>query len=272
MANITTTTNAVFIPEVWSKDVQMHTEDALVMANLVKRYDSLVSKKGDTIHVPKIAERTAVAKAAGTAVTPAANTETELTYTIDQHFVDQVLIEDIANIQSNYDLMSAYTKPMGYAIAKKIDSTLTGLYSGLSQSVDASAGLTQAKIVEGIVKLGEANAPDADRFFVVKPKAYGELLNIDNFTIRNVNKESLSNGYIGHVLGVEVFVSNNIATSTTDRNLLFQRDAFVLAMQQAPRTQSEYEVSELAHRLSVDAIWGKGEYRDTFAVEVLTTT
>ncbi len=48
----TTTTGAVFIPQVWSPEVLRATENALVMAPLVKRFDSLVTEKGNVINIP----------------------------------------------------------------------------------------------------------------------------------------------------------------------------------------------------------------------------
>ncbi len=47
-----TTTGAVFIPQVWSPEVLRATENALVMAPLVKRFDSLVTEKGNVINIP----------------------------------------------------------------------------------------------------------------------------------------------------------------------------------------------------------------------------
>ena len=51
---MTTTTGDKFIPEVWSAEVLRAAESALVMAPLVKRFDTLVANRGDTIHVPNL--------------------------------------------------------------------------------------------------------------------------------------------------------------------------------------------------------------------------
>lgn len=47
--NINVTTAANFIPELWSMEILRASESQLVMAPLVKRYDSMVKGKGDTI-------------------------------------------------------------------------------------------------------------------------------------------------------------------------------------------------------------------------------
>jgi hypothetical protein len=68
-----TTTQANFIPELWSDEIRAAYEKRLVMAGLVKRLP-MVGKKGDTIHIPAPTRGSATAKAAKTAVTVQANT------------------------------------------------------------------------------------------------------------------------------------------------------------------------------------------------------
>jgi hypothetical protein len=52
--------------------------------------------------------------------------------------------------------------------------------------------------------------------------------------------------------------------------MLFQRDALALAMQQEPRTQTEYDLDQLSDKLVVDVIYGVLEVRDDFGIEVRT--
>ena len=116
---MTITTGTIFIPEVWALEVLRATEEALVAAPLVKRYDSLVQNKGDTIHIPELSNLTANDKAANTQVTLQAPAETETTISIDKHKETSFLVEDILKVQSNIDLMSEYTQ--------KAKPTKTGL-------------------------------------------------------------------------------------------------------------------------------------------------
>ena len=106
---MTTTTGDVFRPEIWSPEVLRATENALVMANLVKRFDSLVTGKGDVINIPNLSNLTASDKSASTQVTLQAPTETNTTISINKHKESSFLIEDILKVQSNYELMGEYT-------------------------------------------------------------------------------------------------------------------------------------------------------------------
>ena len=101
---ITVTTADKFIPDVWAMETLRATEDALVMAPLVKRYDSLVEKRGDTIHIPNLSNLSANDKSANTQVTLQTVTETETTININKHKETSFLVEDIVKVQSNYDL------------------------------------------------------------------------------------------------------------------------------------------------------------------------
>ena len=100
----TITTGAVFIPEVWSPEILRATENALVMAPLVKRFDSLVTQRGDTIHIPNLSNLTATSKSANVQVALQSPTESDTTISLNQHYESSFLVEDILKVQSNYDL------------------------------------------------------------------------------------------------------------------------------------------------------------------------
>ena len=87
MANMTTTTTANFIPEIWSDEVVATYKSNLVVANLVKGLNHN-GKKGDTIHLPNPARNSASAKVANTDVTAIVDTAADIAVSIDnQGFV-----------------------------------------------------------------------------------------------------------------------------------------------------------------------------------------
>ncbi|MEL0173659.1 MAG: hypothetical protein VW904_02940, partial [bacterium] len=69
MANITTTTAASFIPEMWRDAILDYAERKFQLRNQVLDFSSMVSGGGDILNIPKVAEETAAAKSADTAVT-----------------------------------------------------------------------------------------------------------------------------------------------------------------------------------------------------------
>jgi len=122
MANMTTTTAAKFIPEIWSDEVIATYKANLVVANLVNNINHQ-GKKGDTIHIPKPGRNSASAKVADSDVTAITDTATEVLVSIDQHYEWSMYIEDIAELQALNSMRKFYTDDAGYALAKQVDSS-----------------------------------------------------------------------------------------------------------------------------------------------------
>lgn len=284
MANITVTTGASFIPEIWSMETQRASEAALVTAPLVKRFDSLVKGRGDTIHVPHISNLTANNKTANTEVTTQAISETETTIEINKWKETSFEIEDIVKVQSNYDLMSEYTNKAGYAIAQAVDTDILANYTGLTNAAVGTYGvdMTDSVFVSAIQAIDEANAPIEDRAFVIKPSQKAAIMKLDKFVkadyLGQYNeatpvRRGPNNRYLwGEIYGIPVYYTTQVpvtvASPTETHNILFHKEAFALALQQAPRTQSNYWAKDLAWLVTVDVIYGTKVYRPTFGVEV----
>ena len=280
----TVTTGAVFIPEVWSNEIIREAESQLVAANLVKRYDAAVSKKGDTIHVPLISNLETNAKVASTAVTLQTVTETEATISIDTHEETSFLIEDMLKTQSQYDLMSEYTSKAGYAIAKKVDTDVLALYSSFTSTDVGTYGtdITNAVILAAIQTLDEVDVPMEDRAIIIAPSQKTALAKLDRFVRADYLGEyqkkmptqtgPKSQRLWGDIYGIPVYWTNQVpttaATPTQTHNVLFHKEALALAMQQKPRTQSEYKLEYLGWLTVADILYGVAAMRPTWGIEM----
>ena len=294
VGDITVTTAANFIPEIWSKDARIATESNLVMAKLVNRQFEADMEMGDTLHIPDISDLAARVKAADTDVTFETITEGKVDVLIDKHYYAAFKLEDIVKVQADQDLQARYTEKVGYALAKKIDTDLLGLYSGLSQTVgSAGVAITDPNLLTAIQYLDDADAPSGERFLVIKPAQMKALLGIDKFVRADAVgylaamspivtghlqaggfDPTQVKGYFGQIYGISVYISTNVATTGTSPvstyNLLFHKDAFVLVSQQDIRFQQDYNIRSLANEVVADTIYGVAEFRDAFAVKVLT--
>jgi N4-gp56 family major capsid protein len=274
MALMTTTTGAEFIPELWSGDVIMAFQPNTVMAGIVSRPsaedEAMIRQMGDTVHYVRITDLSANNKAAGTPVNKQSPTETKVSLLIDKHKESSFEIEDILSIQAKPDLRAAYAMSAGQALGKAVDSDLTGLWSGLSQTVGVGAQLGRDDILDAVEKLDDANAPSTDRFLVIHQSQKKELLKIDEFVradIRGDGSRALATGEFGELYGLRVFVSSQIALSGGQhKNLAFHKSAFLLGIQSAPRSQADYQLSDLAWLYVTDTLYGVMELRDTAAV------
>lgn len=277
MANeVTTTTAANFIPEIWTSDILDIVKANLVLSPRIHRYDEMAygKGKGDTINIPTMTEITTTQKNASTDVVPTGNTESVVSMSIDSHYYAAVDIEDIVKVQALDVLRTAYTDNIGYAVSKKMDSTIAALATGFSQTTGtAGTDVTDSVVLRSIQYLDDADAPLTNRYFAIKPAVKSDILALDKFVLfQNTNRERVNTGELGEVYGVEVLVTTNMSTTSgspdTLNNMMFHKDAIGMAVSMPIRVQSDYELRGLSTLMVADALWGVKETRDTFGVYV----
>jgi N4-gp56 family major capsid protein len=294
---VTITTAATFIPEIWSDEIVAAYKKSLVAANLFKKM-SFTGKKGDTVRIPSPTRGNASVKNANAQVTLIAATETDKVISINNHYEYSRLIEDIVEVQALSTLRRFYTDDAGYALARQVDTSLVQLgrtfnggsgvtYSGAyiggdgttaynSGTPNASA-LTDAAIRRTIQRLDDADVPMEGRFFMIPPSSRNTLMGLNRYTEQafvgeSGNNNTIRNGEIGNLYGIPVFVSSNCDTATGAARicLLGHRDAAVLVEQVGVRSQTQYKQEYLGTLYTADTLYGVAELRDNacFALAV----
>ena len=237
--NVTVTSAANFIPEIWSDEIVAAYKRNLVAANVIKKMN-FKGKKGDTVHIPSPTRGSASAKGATNAVTLIVNNEGIVDISINKHYEYSRLIEDIVEAQALSSLRSFYTEDAGYALAKQVDTDLIQLgrianggaagarydtgyvggdgtttfdYTANTNTGNASA-LTDAAIRRTIQRLDDSDVPMDGRFFIIPPSSRNTLMGLARYTEQAFvgdagNGNTIRNGEIGNLYGMPVFVSSN---------------------------------------------------------------
>ena len=288
---VTVTTAATFIPEIWSDEIIAAYKKNLVLANIVMKMN-FKGKKGDVVHIPAPTRGSASAKAASTAVTLIADTETEVQVSINQHFEYSRFIEDIVEAQALNSLRQFYTADAGYALAKQVDTSLiqvgrafNGATVGTNDYATATAtskafiggdgttaynsstsnasALTDAAIRRTIQRLDDNDTPMDGRFFIIPPSSRNTLMGLSRYTEQAFvgNGNAIRTGEIGNLYGIPVFTSSNADTgagnSATDRICLMgHKDSMVLVEQIGIRSQTQYKQDYLATLFTSDTLYG----------------
>lgn len=291
---VTTTTSAKFIPDLWSDDIAARFKKNTVMGNLVTNWDH-TGKPGAVVHVPSPLRSSAtnIFGAQGQALTFTAPTEGEFTITINQHWATPKQIPDIVEKQNLSSYRSFITKDMAYSLTLAVDSYLWAtarLLRGATADAGAVIGgdgkttwnpatagngtaLSDAGIRQMIQTLDDIDVPGTERFLVIPPVEKNRLLGNARFTEQSFVGDagmgnSIRTGIVGNVYGIPVYVSTNspsvaAANGTTFyRNvLLAHKDSIILATQIAPRVQSQYKVEFLSDVMVADVAFGAGIVR-----------
>ena len=266
-----------------------------VLARIVNRdYDSEVAQRGKTVQIPVRGALTVNDKAANGNVTLQAPSDSSVNVTLNKHKEVSFLIEDPARAMASYDALDGYMGDAVLGIAEAIDGDIAALYAGFSQSIDASAGLTEANFRNAQRLLNAAKAPQTSRWAVLHQDAFYEAQGIEKIINRDYRGDeaaaALRDGYLGKFAGFDIVLDQNIKTATTRKNLFIHRDAVVLATRPLPvapaglgvsqvvmdedgvgiRVTMSYSANALGMQVTVDVLYGVAELRDAFGVVVPT--
>jgi len=268
MANVTITTAANFIPEMWRDAILDYAERKFALRNQVLDFSSMVQNGGDILNIPKVAEETAAAKSADTAVTYSANTDGVIQLSLNQHQYEAKRIEDIVRVQESADLFNAYAKSMGYALAKKVENYLAVdiLQSATGNDVTLATDNTPttAEVRSGLQKLLDAgyDYTDGETFFYASPAMYMSLMGLGDFTQANVRGDAanpIASGQIMNIYGMPVYASvdwDDDGGTGDETGTIFNRNGIYFAQQIAPRVQSAYDIDHLATSVVADVLFG----------------
>ena len=277
---VTTTTDQHFIPEIWSEGIYKYFERKTVLRGLIDDYSSVFRGAGfgDVLHIPEISLISASDKDAGSDVSYNATATTETQLTVNKHKYVAKLFEDVAEIQSQPDLVAKYSRMMGEALARQVDADIYTELSSLEDSLNLSDDdtLTAAKFEEALATLGENDIPymDGDVAMVVNPTLFADILNpsagIAQYFIRNdavgEGNRGLRSGLVGSLYGIDVYMSNTFGTggnSNTISGAIFHKSAVAIAVQNEVRVQSEYSIDALGTKVVSDLLYGVARIDDT---------
>ena len=269
MAYLDNTTGAEFIPELWAEPIFKFYKRANKLANSVDDYSALVKGAGDTVHIPKIALKTAVAKVKSTIVDfSTAATAGKVDLSINKHYVVPELFEDITLIQSNSELISKYTEMMGESIARQVETDMWAELDGFqtTQNLSADNTFAAADLEALLANLYGNDLNPNDCSLAVNSAILADIMNpssgVGQYFVRAdaVGEGSgLKTGAVGLIYGINVFYSRAILTSGdagTKVGACYPSDAAVFAAQQDVRVSSQWDIDYLGTKVTADMIYG----------------
>ena len=268
MAEVTLTTAANFIPEMWSDAILDYAEREFRLVNQVTDLSSMVSEGGNKLNIPKVTEETVATLSSGSAVSYGANTDGEVELSINQHVYEAKRIGDLVRVQENSDLFGMYAQSMGYAIAKKIENYIAVdvLQSATGNDVTLAADntATTALIRSGLQKLldGGHSYTDGQTFLYASPAFFSSILGLSDFTSATVRGDAQNpnvTGEIGSVYGMPVYAStdwDDDGGTGDESGTIFKTSGVYYASQLQPRVQEQYDIDYLATSIVVDSLFG----------------
>src|SRR6056300_578477 len=226
-------TNGFFIPEIYSKKVQIALRKAAV-AEAICNTDDMgeISSFGDTVNIIKEPQIAVADYTRGLAVTSTDLTDQELVLTVDQAKSFSFKIDDLEKRFSHVNFQAIAADNAAYALRDAMDSNILAAISA-GATATTGMGTTGTPIDIGFgsgevdplnqmslaaKELDEANAPEDGRWFVAAPEWYNALSNSASKLLSvdfNAGQGSIRNGLVasGLLRGFSMYKSNNLPTN-----------------------------------------------------------
>jgi len=217
-----TNSYSAFIPEIWSAKLNNMLEKECVMLQCVNRnYEGEIQNQGDKVRIITPAT-VGISTLGSEAISYDELNPTSVDLVIDQKKFFAFKINDVAKVQANTDIMEAHLTNAKNAIEEVQDAFLLSMHTNVDSdnivgTEEAPITLTKEGIYEQFVnlarKLKDSNAVKSGKrpWVVINPLVESYLLQSTEFIgANNVADETLREGAIGRIAGMDVLVSTNL--------------------------------------------------------------
>jgi hypothetical protein len=289
MAAFTQTTHAVWIPEQWSDEVIVSLESNLVLVKLSKEIKFNEAVKGDILHEPTVSDLVvndlseSDADIAGQTVT---ESDWSITVNKSKH-VTVYIPKHLGAKFSKYEFRAPYTKKIGYALGKQMDTDLYALWLGFANKVGTTAdglegNISDAMLLKILEFLDTNDVNEEDRYLVFPSRQKSKLLALDKFVRADAigNGSKIEKAKFGEIYGMTCYFTNNAPTklaatapATVVDSLVgmgMHKEALAIAIPQNVDIDYAYLPQKKAWILSGDCLYGVAEYRDVCGVPFFT--
>jgi len=245
-----------------------------IMRNLVRNYTIVGGGKSVEVPIYGVVSASAVSEASdlsNTAINPSSVTITASEVGI------MTTLTDLARNSASRNVAGDIGRLFGEAIAKKVDTDLSALFTGFSEGQGSAGGeLTIDEMFKAVAKLKTANVP-APYYGVFHPKVMYQIKKqlTNTFVgsagnMPDLGNEALRAGFVGQIAGVQVFESSNISVDGSDDSIgaIFSQDALGMAMMQDLKIESQRDASLRADEIVATAVYGVGELHDSYGVKL----
>jgi N4-gp56 family major capsid protein len=248
------------------------------MRGLVKNY-TLAPGQGKTVNVPIYPLQTAAGATEGEEVPDTTVTTNEATFTVSPVAI-RTILTDFARVSSPSNVVADLGRLFGEAIARKIDTDLTGKFTQFNAGFGdwGSTRITAADIFKAVAKLKAAAVPTEGMVCVLHPEiAYdlkASLTTAGNtpFTsggYLDIGNEAMRMGFVGMLAGIPIYETSNIAQraggdSGDYPGAVFHRDALGVGFIGDIAIETQRRASFLGDDIVCSAYYGTGILQNNY--------
>ncbi len=288
MADMTKTTMATYLPEVWSSLATVtYRQTTIIWPLMDHRWEPEIGVgRGDTVNIPQFTQnvRTDVTKRStfGTAasLTFVANSENQTQLVVDQMAYDAHRIPVEMSVQNQPIYNTLLMEGIGQAIAQQMDYDIasdgTNGFDAFTAIGTDNVDVTEATILQGETNLNDNLSPQEGRYFCMSPATRASILQIE--VLRNqlfastMGKLSgeIANGFFGKILSLNCYMDADLESGTSGKkNFIGHMEAIAVASQQSIKIVGGLNIADgLINEVAGYAVYGFKQVKSAFGREV----
>ena len=226
------------------------------LKNLVRTVNGV---NGSTVKFQKVAKGTANTKARHAEVVAMDLAHTAVSATLTDYYAADY-VDKLDELKVNIDERQVVAQSAAYALGRKTDAVLIAVLdaaTSIAANVSSSAtGMTLIKAKNMMEVFNGLDVPDDNqRYWVVGPKQWSDLLSVDQFSrVEYVGPNELPfpSGFTAkRWMGFLFFVHSGLSTSGSNRlNLAFHKSAIGLGIGSDVRTEVNYIPEKVSHLIT----------------------
>ncbi len=240
-----------FIPTLWSETLYEELKKNYVGVKLCNReFEGEIRGEGDRVKIAGVGPVTVFNYQKNTDMpAPEVLSDTERTLVIDQAKGFNFCIDSIDLAQSKKTLMQAAMKEASDALADVADQYVYSLTDNAVEVLENNAVTAESilgTISDARRKLMEANVPNSAKISLEVSPAIEQKLVLAKVLRSTDNAADLSRGYIGSLMGFDIYVTNNIRANESGVYRCIARTGRAIAFAEQLGRVKAYE-PELRH-------------------------
>lgn len=252
--------SVAFIKEFESQVHLAYQQQGSLLRNMVRVKNNV---KGATTTFQLIGKGSATTKTRHGTIQPMNLEHSKVDVTLVDSYAGE-WVDALDEIKANIDERGAVAKSGAYALGRKTDEhIINALDDGTNIVGDGSTALTKALVMQAFAKFNEQEVPDdGDRYAVVSPIQWNDLLNIQEFSDSDYvdDKPFMKGRECRKWLGINWCMhtglpsatnttgqGDNAVTSTTRSAFMFHKSAIGFASGQDVKTDITWHGDHAAH-------------------------
>jgi len=220
-----------FLTTVWSQTLHKQlNKEYIGVQNCSREFEGEIKTQGDRVKVSGIQPINVFDYTKNTdfnSTLQTLNSESQM-LVIDQAVAFNFQIDDIDKAQQNPKLMQYAMKEAANALANKADLFVYSLYAGVTAgNTITKTNVKSGNIIDILLEARERLltnnvSPNSNIVLEVSP-AVGAKIAKAKILLSTNNDSELSNGYVGSLLGFDIYISNNVVLKNGADSKLYHK-------------------------------------------------